>query len=211
MALTNRLKNATNERPRIMVGWEIFYPMKTKQTIDLDAPLANFGGNSTFRVRSAMEGILIVGGIGSGKTTGSYAFILRKLLSSNFGGLLLTVKPQEGEEYRKLCIETGREKDLIVIEPGGQHSFNWLEYGAPATDDHRPLTDNILQILKTCIKAGAEKDVGHGDDGFWQQSLDMLIGHVIDLAILAYGKVTVDIMYRIIQSLPKPITGNEEP
>jgi hypothetical protein len=182
------------------------------QKLDLDTPILTFGPeNSELSVRACCEGILITGGIGSGKTTGSYSFILRRFLKFGMGGLLLIVKPQEAEEYRKLCIETGREKDLIVIEPGCEHSFNWLEYESSVTEDNRPITDNILEVLKTCIKAGAEKDISGSDDGFWQQSLDALIGHVIDLCILAYDKVSIENIYHIVQSLPKlgALTGSD--
>ncbi|MEM9995343.1 MAG: hypothetical protein AAGE79_14585, partial [Acinetobacter pittii] len=174
--------------------------MEVEQLIDLDAPLVKFGGKAHWSIRAACEGTLILGGIGSGKTSGSYALILRAMLREGFGGLLLTVKPQEAAEYRKLCIQAGRERDLIEIEPGGEHSFNWLEYEASKKNDEMPLTDNIVEIFNTCIKASAEKNVGRGDDGFWQSSLTLLIGHVIDLSLLAYGKVNLDLIYHIVQS-----------
>lgn len=177
--------------------------MNEFKKVNLDKPLAHFGPNAALTLRHCCESIMILGGIGSGKTSGSFAFLLRKLLAEKLGGVVLTVKPQEAEEYRQLCIEAGRENDLIVIEPGSEHSFNWLEYESQQTDSDKPLTDSIREIIKTCINAGAEKDFGKGDDGFWKQALDTLIGHVIDLCILAYGKVTLDDLYHIVQSLPK--------
>lgn len=186
--------------------------MEAEQIIDLDAPIANFGGAGRLTIRNLCEGCMITGGLGAGKTSGSFFFILKKMLMEGFGGLLLTVKPQEAEEYRRLCRQAGREKDLIEITPGGKHSFNWLEYESRTSDAGKPITDNILEVLKTCIKAGAQQDVGRGDDGFWQQSLDMLIGYVIDLCLLAYGKVSLDTVYKIVQSLPKmPTTAASSP
>jgi len=72
------------------------------------------------------------------------------------------------------------------------------------------MTENILQVLKTVIRASEEKSSGKGDDPFWETALDMLIYNVIDFCKLAYGKVSVRLMYDIVQSIPKPDNVNDE-
>lgn len=172
---------------------------------DLDTPLIELvssSGKSAFTIRHAVEGILICGGIGSGKSSGSGRMIALKYLANGFGGLVLCTKPDEKQVWQEYCRLTGREKDLVIIEPGGAHSFNFLEYeSAPPTGISS--TDNIVQVLKTVIRAGQEQDAGRSDEAFWETALDMLIAFSIDLCKLAYGKVSVPALYDIVQSIPK--------
>ncbi|HVW96121.1 MAG TPA: TraM recognition domain-containing protein [Mucilaginibacter sp.] len=172
---------------------------------DLDAPIIQFasdGESDAWTLRHAVEGVQIFGGIGSGKTSGSGRMLALKYLSNDFGGLVLTVKPDEKEVWQEYCRVTGREKDLIVIEPGGKYNFNFLEY---ETNHHgrESLTDNLVDLLKTVIRAGEQKDSGKSDDAFWETALDILIFNVIDLCKLAYGKVSAQSMYDIVQTIPK--------
>lgn len=157
-------------------------------------------------VRNAVEGVQIFGGIGSGKTTGSGRFLALKYLSQGFGGLVLTVKPDEAAQWEDYCRIAGRSNDLIIIDDDRENRFNFLEYESRGGD-----TANIAQVLRTVIRAGEEKASGASQDPFWETALDMLIFHVIDLCKLAYGHVTVQQMYDIVQSLPKEETKSSEP
>lgn len=172
---------------------------------DLDAPIIQFaadGESNAWTLRHAVEGVQIFGGIGSGKTSGSGRMLALKYLSNDFGGLVLTVKPDEKDVWQEYCRITGREKDLIVIEPGGAYNFNFLEYETNHTNGES-LTDNLVDLLKTVIRAGEEKDSGKSDDAFWETALDILIFNVIDLCKLAYGKLSAQTMFDIVQTIPK--------
>ncbi|MGN8037826.1 type IV secretory system conjugative DNA transfer family protein [Chitinophaga sp. 22321] len=172
---------------------------------DLDTPLfqvADGKGMSPWTIRNAVEGTAIFGGIGSGKTSGSGRTIARKFLEAGFGGLVLSAK-SEIDAWIQYCREAGRLDDLIIVEPGGQHAFNFLEYVSTQQHDDISLTENIVQVLKTVIAAGAEKSSGKSDDPFWEDALNMLIFNSIDLSLLAYGKVSVQNLYDIVVTAPK--------
>ncbi|HVN67510.1 MAG TPA: hypothetical protein VMT55_03990, partial [Candidatus Sulfotelmatobacter sp.] len=175
-------------------------------TFDLDTPLIQLSnaqtGNSFWTVRNAIEGVQIFGGIGSGKTSGSGRMLALKYLAAGFGGLVLCVKPDEKDLWRDYAAKAGRADDLVIVEPGGGHFFNLLDYEAQHATGG--MTENIVQVLKTVIRASDDKASGHADDPFWETALDMLIFHVIDLCKLAYGNISVQRMYDIVQSLPKP-------
>jgi hypothetical protein len=177
------------------------------ESFKLDYPLIDFapinGITSPWTVRHAVEGVQIFGGIGSGKTSGSGRTIALKYLKAGFGGLVLTVKPDEKAQWQEYCKIAGREKDLIVLEPNGTHSFNFLEYESRNADGDEAITENIVEVLKTVIRAGESSDKGKSDDSFWESALDMLIFNVIDLCKLAKGHVTIEDMYNIVQTLPK--------
>ncbi|MEA5260309.1 TraM recognition domain-containing protein [Arcicella aquatica] len=183
---------------------------------DLDFPILQFPFSaheqSTWTIRHAVEGVQIFGGIGSGKTSGSGRMLALKYLKAGFSGLVLTAKPDEKETWQNYCAETNRTNDLVIIEPNGKYNFNFLEYESTHTNSNEAITENIVQVLKTVIRAGEEKDSGKGDDPFWESALDMLIFNVIDLCKIAYGSVSVQMMYDIVQTLPKATdqTNNQE-
>lgn len=171
---------------------------------DLDQPIieiASATGNGKWTIRHAVEGVQIFGGIGSGKTSGSGRMLALKYLTAGFGGLVLTVKPDEKQAWQDYCRLAGREKDLLILEPNGQHCFNFLQY--ESSQSQEALTENIVDVLKTVIRAGQEKDSGKSDDAFWETALDMLIFNVIDLCRLAYGTLSIQQMYDIVQTIPK--------
>jgi hypothetical protein len=170
----------------------------------LDKLLLQLSEKHFWTARHAVEGVQIFGGIGSGKTSGSGRYLALSYLKAGFGGLVLTVKPDEKKLWQEYCTITGREDDLIIVEPDGDHTFNFLDY-----ESRENITDNIMQVLKTVIRASEEKSSGGADDQFWQDALDMLIFNVIDLCKLAYNKVELQTMYDIAQSLPNAESSHD--
>ena len=178
--------------------------MEQKTIIDLDAPLMNFGnGHGVFSVRDSLNGICITGSVGSGKSTGSGANFAQKFLLAGYGGLVLTCKPSDRGDWVRYCTNAGRLSDLVIIEPRGKHRFNWLEYISQGSNGDKALTENIVDVINTVIRAEEDKQ-GQSDDQFWDSSLTTLIGMVVDLSLTAYNKVSVDLLYSIAQTLPRP-------
>lgn len=176
-------------------------------SFDLDYSLMEVrneaGQVGQWTVGHAVEGVQIFGGIGSGKTSGSGRTLALKFLRAGFGGLVLTAKPDEKELWENYCTLAGRSQDLIILEPGGSMRFNFLHYEATQAGGSQALTANIVQVLKTVIRAGEEKGGSGGDNAFWESALEMLIFNVIDLCQLAYDQVTVKDMYEVAQSIPQ--------
>lgn len=156
-----------------------------------------------WKIRNAFEGVQIFGGIGSGKTSGSGRYLALKYLTNDFGGLVLTVKSDEVKHWKELCALAGRSDDLIIVSPKGDQRFNFIEYESSGNDG-KSSTENLVQVLKTVISANEEQNSGKSDDSFWQNSLDLLLFNTIDLVKLAYDEVTLDKLYEIVGSIPKP-------
>lgn len=185
-------------------------------TFDLEKPIFHFSGNGNnmpFSRRDSFSGVIILGASGSGKTTGPGAFMAKKYLSENFGGCVLTSNQDEKDLWIKYCRETNRLNDLIIVEPGGQHSFNFLDYEA-SNEDRVSYTQNIAKTLKLVIQSVEEKDGGKSDDPFWDNALSQLVFFTIDLCLLAYGKLSVQQIYDVALSAPqkdkKEETGNSK-
>jgi hypothetical protein len=180
---------------------------------DLDTRLIELSGKNggtQWRIRDAVEGVQVFGGIGSGKTSGSGRMLALKYLSAGFGGLVLTVKPDEREMWEEYCRLTGRPDDLIVVSPADNNYFNFLEYESSSSGGKKSTAENIVQVLKTVIRASEEKAGGKSDDPFWEIALDMLMSNIIDLCLLAYGKVSVQALYDIAQSAPRKETVDDK-
>jgi hypothetical protein len=95
---------------------------------DLDQPVFEFisrDANYCWTVRNAVEGVQIFGGIGSGKTSGSGRMLALKYLKAGFGGLVLTVKPDEKALWQQYCHTAERSNDLIVILAVNIGSISW--------------------------------------------------------------------------------------
>lgn len=176
-----------------------------RNDINLDMPIILFGdeqGRTPFSFRDACNGVSIMGNIGSGKSSSSGRLLALKYLKSGMGGIVLTAKVDEVDAWKEYCRITRRESDLIVVEPGAGHSFNFLEYESNG-EKGISHTDNIYQVLKTVISASEEKEGGKSDDQFWSDAMDMFATHIISLCLLAYGKVNVQLLYDIAQSAPR--------
>jgi len=175
-------------------------------TFDLDQVLINFSGHdgsTPFTIRDAVEGVTIFGSNGSGKSSGSFRTFAHKYLAKNFGGLILTVKKSEKDDWLEYLRQTDRMKDLILVEPGGDYHFNFLEYEAAQKAGGRAISENLALVIETVIDSNEEKDRGQSSDTFWKDSLHHLVVNILDLCVLAYDNVSVRALYDIALTVPK--------
>ncbi|MEM6813262.1 MAG: TraM recognition domain-containing protein [Bacteroidota bacterium] len=168
----------------------------------LDRPLIEWPMGYPFTIRDACEGVLILGGLGSGKTSGSGALLAKKYLTQEFGGLVLTAKEEELDLWKSYCKKYNREKDMVIIGQDSNVCFNFLDYESSRPDKGTGITHNIADTLKTVIKAGANEGQ-ESDKAFWDASLQQLLVNAVDLALLTHKKIKFEHLYKIIQTAPK--------
>lgn len=181
------------------------------KTFDLDTTLIAFGspaGQIRWSWRDAVQGLAVFGGIGSGKTSGSARCISLSMLKAGAGGLVLTAKETEKDLWVEYARLTNRTRDLIILEPGGTHRFNFVQYESTHGAGQKS-ADNLIDLLTVVMNAGIEQNQGHGDDPFWRDSLKLLMTNTIDLCQLAYGEVSIPMLYDIIQTIPKSTEQSE--
>ncbi|MFN8301949.1 MAG: TraM recognition domain-containing protein [Saprospiraceae bacterium] len=181
-------------------------PNALNRITDLDAPLLQFSGNPTdcFRLRDALEGVQIFGGIGSGKTSGSGRAFATSYLKSGFGGLVLTAKPDETAEWVKYARECGREEDLLIFSEGSKWKFNPLQYETARSGRGAGLTINITNLFLTIFKMGQRINGGGAEEKerFWENSLTRCLNRVIDLLKLANEEVSIYNMVEVVSCAP---------
>ncbi|UEM08040.1 type IV secretory system conjugative DNA transfer family protein (plasmid) [Skermanella rosea] len=171
---------------------------------DLDAPLLRLGRRDVWTARDAFTGTLVLGGVGSGKTSGSGKYLATTMLSSGWGGLVLCAKPDEADRWRRYARDCGREKSLIVFDGSGRWKFNFLKY-AMAMEMAAGGVGNVAAVLTTVLQAAsgntAPPGAGSGDQ-FWQKAAKEAITHALAILWAAFGTVTLEDMMRLLQSRP---------
>ena len=94
---------------------------------ELDTPLLQLTAFDYFTLRDACQGVCIMGGIGSGKTSGSGAALADAYLRSGMGGLILCAKPEEADLWRGYCRKAKRTGSLYEVTTNGA-GFNFIAY-----------------------------------------------------------------------------------
>lgn len=167
---------------------------------DLDTPLAYFG-NDVFTIRHAVEGIQIWGGSGGGKSSSSGAHLALALLRSGAGGIVYTVKPDEPAVWKKFCAMTGRLNDLIIFSPTEPWRFNPIEYSyRKANSGH--ITENIVNLFASLAEV-LDRGAGVNAPDYWSRAMNQLCRNAVDLASIARGIPTLELISLIIATAPQ--------
>lgn len=104
--------------------------LKQDGTLIMEYPIIKFSKDEPknwWTIRDAVRGVQIFGGIGSGKSSGSGKTLALKYLQLGFGGLVLTGKADETEQWLEYAHKMDRWQDVVVF--GEKNKFEiWLGY-----------------------------------------------------------------------------------
>lgn len=162
--------------------------------------LVALSAQDTWTQFDAYEGTIIFGGNGSGKTTGSGNSLANAFLKNGFGGLVLTVKIDEANRWKKYLQDNGRIQDLVLIEPNQPFCLNILEYESMRRGIGAGITYELVRLLQTAMDGGRERS--RSNDPYWDDAVAQLLTNAIDLVLLARGKVTLNEVVDVIRSAP---------
>ncbi len=168
----------------------------------LDAPLLRFG-KAPWTIGNACEGTLILGATGSGKSSGSGAYIAKSFLLSGMGGMILCAKPDEKARWLQYAKQCNREHSVIVMDGSGTERFNFLDYSLLRDGDGSGQTMNLVTLFIQLAEA-AQRGRGDGGDPFWRDAMKELLSHSMDALIAAYGRVRLHELQMFMESLPVP-------
>lgn len=175
---------------------------------DLSRRLFSFSKKDDLTIGRSCEGILIMGATGSGKSSASGRTIARSYLSAGYGGLVLCAKSDETRAWQRYCEEMGRSDDLIIFSPEQPWRFNFLDFELQRKGRGAGLTENMRKLFSTIAditKQDAAKGGGQEDGRYWEDSKNQLLRNLIDLVVLAKGRITVSDLYEVLNSAPKSI------
>ena len=171
---------------------------------NLATPLLTFSKYDDFTLGDSLEGVLVLGATGSGKSTGSGKTLALSYLAAGFGGLVLTAKSDERKLWESYCKAAGRLKDLRIFSPSHPLRFNFLDYELTRPGAGSGLTDNIVHLFCEVLQI-AERQSGQGgreDEGYWRRANRQLMRNVVDLLVMAKGRLSVPELYRAVVSAP---------
>ncbi|HEY3855216.1 MAG TPA: type IV secretory system conjugative DNA transfer family protein [Verrucomicrobiae bacterium] len=161
--------------------------------------LMKLSENDAFTEDDSFMGTVCIGGTGSGKTSGSGDNLRRGFLKNGYGGLVMTVKNDETRAWQNAAQQAGRSADLIIIEPGGPNTLNFLDYEAHRSGDGAGLTFNLVHLLLTAVEGGNNQSL---QDAFWEKAANQLLTNAIDLVLMANDEITLPDVVEVIRSAP---------
>ena len=162
--------------------------------------LVLWNDSERWTIADSFEGVQVLGDTGSGKSSTTARVFAAAMLRAGYGGLVLTVKPEDADEWRRNLEENGRSSDGIFFGPQEDHCFNFLDYELQHGARLGLGSKNATSILAELV-AMAQRD-GRASDSFWQKSAEVLIGNTLDLITAAGVTPSMLLAKEIIQSGP---------
>ena len=138
-------------------------------------------------------GVLVVGAVGTGKTTACMYPFAKQLLSwraddprQRAGALVLEVKGDFCHQVRSILDDAGRTNDYIEIRLGG--SWQWNPLDDPLLDSYS-LAYGVASLINQLF--------GKSREPFWQQAYTNLVRWIVEVhRLLPGGWVTLRDIYR---------------
>jgi hypothetical protein len=167
--------------------------------------------NEKITYADAVEGTLITGATGSGKTSGPAKHIAKAMLKHQFGMCILCSKTNEASNWLKLIKQTAPErmKNVLVLNKTSKLCFNFLEYemtrkGEGAGDVLNAVESlmNLNDAMRVYLSGGD----GGKDERFWDLALRRLISRSISTLKLAKQEVSIQNLRRLVAD---SFRGNE--
>ena len=143
--------------------------------------------------RGLYTGVMVVGAVGSGKTSACMYPYVQQLLrwrahdpAQKLGGLVLEVKGDFCSQVRQILANVGREKD-------------YLEIGLDTGVCYNPLHNDLDPYAVAYAVASLLNNLfGRSKEPFWQQAYTDLLKFVISLRRITDGYTTLSEVYRYI-------------
>lgn len=170
----------------------------------LDTKLYKFPGTENHITwADSVEGALILGATGSGKTSGPAKLIALSQLRSGFGLCVLCAKKEERERWERYAQEAGRSEDVIVLNKASSRKFNFLQYEMNRKGEGAGDVLNVINILMNLNEQSRVYTSGSGgnkDERFWDESLKRLISRTIGLLRLSGEEISITNMRKIVSN-----------
>jgi hypothetical protein len=177
----------------------------------LDEPILSLTNDDYLRLRDLVEGTLITGAPGSGKSSTSGKQLAKGLLRiPHCGGLVLTAKTEETANWIDYAKSCGREKDLIVFNAESGLCFDPLHYEFTRKGRGSGDLESIIDLFSTLLNIG-KQDQHEGNDPFWARGAESLMRAAIKLLELAGERISIVNIDRVIRSLPSSPGQEDDP
>ena len=168
----------------------------------LDKPMLQLSDVDVLKFRDLIEGgTLITGGLGSGKSSTSAKNLAMSFLRAGLGGLVLTVKSDETDVWRRYAKLCGREEDLIIFNAESGLSFDPLAYSWNSGGRSAAHIETIVELFSTLMSVGKIYNASSGER-YFEQAVEELMRAALVTLSLAGEAVSITSIHKVISSLP---------
>ena len=173
----------------------------TRSPWDFATPLFYFNDDEedSFTVADSLTGAMIVGGTGSGKTSGSGRTLLVNMLRHGYGGMALTAKADDRGFLLDCAAEAGRGDSVVIFAPDQPWRFNFLDH------QWKVGSGNVLDIenmFGTVIRTLGQGQQGNDGD-YWHRSSLQLIRNCLHLLAIVKEAITPEDIFHALESAPQ--------
>ena len=158
-------------------------------------------------LHEAFEGIAIIGGTGSGKTTGPGAEAALNLLRLGAGFCVLCAKPDEYSRWERYCQIAGRSGDLVRFAPGTNAACDLLGCELSHADAS---VEAAAQLLDIIVQVSSRNNAGHGEEPFWALFSAKIFRRAIGAIWLGRGNCSLRDIHRLLVSAPTSVKVADE-
>jgi type IV secretory pathway TraG/TraD family ATPase VirD4 len=168
-----------------------------------ELPLIKFSprAEDTWTLRDAVQGVLIMGENGSGKTSGSGKLFAHKYLQNGFGGLVLCFKNEEADLWRSYLKAAGREADGRFFGVEESFRFNFMDYEAKSSG--LDFVENLISLLIDVASIKRRAETSSPEAVYWREQKQMLLRNAITLLLLAGEPIKLRTLHKMIVTAPK--------
>lgn len=168
----------------------------------LDAKLIRLGEQDYFTLRDAVQGgVVVIGGTGSGKTSGAGKAIREALLRSGAGGIVLVAKPEEADLWRDDIARTGRSASLIEWDgTNGGYNFIAAELARQGGGGVNAVIELIMRVLDMAKMASPAP--GRTGDAFWDDTVRQILRNSVPVLFAATGTVRIADILSFVRAAP---------
>jgi len=167
-------------------------------------------GEDTWTLEDVTQGTLILGATGSGKSTCSGRIIAQAFLAKQFGGLILTTKPGEGEEWKKLCVAMGREEDVSHVRFDGLLRMNLLDYETQRPGAGAQVTENLVGFFRVLLSVMGYRHGQQTNEGFWQSAGNQLLRNLFEVFLIAKAPLSLDRLAEFATAAPSKEVADDD-
>lgn len=165
--------------------------------------LIGFTHNRFFRRRDFHNGTLIFGSPNAGKTV-LLRTLARALLRDRQGGLALSVKRGQVQEFLDLCALEGRSDDCVVISPDHSNRFNPL-LGEKSIHEAAAFICELIEVMQSGSQSASN------EDPFWQTQLQIIAKNLFKLCLVHHGRIDIVLAAELFDARPISLAHVTDP
>jgi hypothetical protein len=178
---------------------------KGKRDKFLDSVLMHWNRQNVLTVRDLLSGGIHAFGRTSAGKTSSFRAIAEKILRfRNSSMLVLCAKRDELRDWLKLAKETGRLKDVLIVDPHHRNTLNFIGYeserGGDGSGQAQSVTRFLMSMREILLR---DTNQGGGESQVWKQMDERTIHSAVTLLQLAGEKLTAETLSKLIMAAPQ--------